>query len=416
MNLRFERWAHPGFDWLLEPDESASEVRLEFALGSGRMRILEHAAIARILAVRTFVRARSRSPVVVRARLRAHLEAALSLVGVAPPSVSLELRRLSWSLAFAERRVQDGLRGLEDTKDRWPHRAPSFEVDAARILIAVGMPDEAVRFLPREQAQPLNPEAEVAAATFDRTAGHPSLALPRLDRLLVTRPTLSNDAKRDRAPWLADALLERARSAWASGAQSDALGDLERLGHVRPTCDACARNLIQAQLAVGALADAKRLFSDARPFVRADEELREHLRAAPPPPSRSESGVVTRRLQGDLSVISLSDILGVLGHSRSSGCLFVKSSSAKQAELRLHEGRLVDARLPGTRNGRPVSSTEEHVLRVLEVILEWEKGQFRLEPGLPPNQEVGTALETPVALLQACANLDARKRGLDPVS
>ncbi|MEL6188216.1 MAG: DUF4388 domain-containing protein [Myxococcota bacterium] len=403
MGLSFRRWVHPGFEWLQEGALQGRAGRFEHVLGRGRVSGTDHLSISLALAARVFGGGARASDPLVRARIRDHLDAAALTRG--HERSRIEATRLSWSLRLVEGEVDEGLRELHDAERLWPRLASAFEIDATRILLEVGPLEEAVRFLDRTSEDARRSLAyDVAVAIFDREAGHPAPALERLERIVTRAPTLS------------DPLFERAKTHWALGARSEALADLSRLQMIRPGCSSSARNLLLASVEAGRFDEARRMWAGVRPLVRADHEIRKCMERL-----GSKAGVLEPRgpkvLQGDLSLVALSDVLGLLGHARSTGVLSIESETGSSpAELRLARGRLVDARLPGSPvRSRPASvkEVEQRVLHALETLLQWKKGTFSLQPETL-DAEFPTAIDTPSALLQACANLDERRRSAGP--
>ena len=384
----FARWTHPGVDWLderpLPRDRSAlvetsfgPEARVEAAL---------------ILTQRALRAGRWRRERVSLRRAKAHLEAAVS----SRPGYLPGLRLLS-SLLFMEGELEAGMDALKRSCLLDPPSSARLRADGALILLEHARLDEAAALLDAFTSESRgDPWFELASAVFDREAGYPSLALDRFRPRAVGESTggPSDDSRR----------FERARTHWRLGSLSDAVADLRRLSDRRPGCLVSRRNLVLALHASGRLDEARVQYERARPSLRVDPELRALLRG--PQPTADEEGSA---LRGDLSLVALTDVLNLLGHSRSTGVL-VLDSPAGRGEIELWDGKLVDVATPGAADEAAGLEPEARVIAGLQSLLEWESGAFELRKRPGARHPSSVAIDTPVALLHACASLDERRR------
>lgn len=394
----FARWIHPGLDWVVEFHDRADGPRLEQALTTSEMGYGARLEVAFALAARVVQDGHWPIESVARRRVLAHADA---LVELEPHA--LEPWRLQAGFRFLEGDTDDGVKALEWCTRLEPQHSALLQLEGARVLLEQGLLDEAADLLGRASSDdPPEPEHILVAAVFDREAGYPSLAIERLDEACTNF--------RDNA----DLRFERARTLWVTGAHSDAVEDLEWLRRARPACVASQRNLLKALTRTKRGREVHSMWRYARPILRADPELTELvLERKDEVPNSSTSNLPLHTgesvLEGRIGKLSLPDVLNLLGHSKTTGRLVLRGTRGR-GEIRMKEGRLVDVRAPGETPLPPSNSPEELMLTQLEGLLEWTDGEFVLEPGDGPMTS-GVALDTPVALLHACANLDERRRG-----
>ncbi|MEO1339327.1 MAG: DUF4388 domain-containing protein, partial [Myxococcota bacterium] len=181
-------------------------------------------------------------------------------------------------------------------------------------------------------------------------------------------------------------------------------------------------------------AAAEREYRNCSPSVATDHELRALMQRCRPDMKASSL------LSGDLSTVSLADILNLLWHCQSIGTLSV-DSTAGRGGLHFWKGRLVGAvspRLsldPDAGHGSSISwlspeavierpagqqnpadrrsAVYQQVRSALEEMLGWTSGRFvfqSLGDASFPEAANEIALDTPVVLLEACADLDSKNR------
>lgn len=439
----FRRPVYPGCDWI----EARARARrdpvdqvLARLLAGRDLTSDAHLEIAFILAERWIRTDGNARPQAILQRIRAHAE---SVVRARPRA--LEARRLASTAAFLDGALDEGfslLSACEHLSASSGSLTPaSLKVDAIRILIARGHLEEAAGLI---GALPENLREKegfvVASALFERASGRAPEAKKRLE-----------DARR-RFPWSMDVELELAKSQWATGEQDAAVETFRRIRARRRRCPAAQWNLVAALCLVGRTEEAQEALFNARASVRTDATLRSLLARGRIEPSPEQSA-----LRGDLATVSLPDLLSLLGHIRATGVLVLLSPHGR-GEIFLREGKLTGAYAPrpmvrrsvpasspmeaiirseGLRRASPSSSggeplrpesrrssgptsgtseiarSEDRLLAALEQLLEWEAGTFAFErrrAGALLEMSSEVAIDTPVALLHACAGLDERRR------
>ena len=396
--VRFRRTVLPGCDWLVQRSRPGS-IPIGPVSGDGPLSPERRLEVASLLLERVARGSGRVDESATLARVRTHARAL-----VESDVDSFEAWRIAATADLLRGALRDGLQAVATCESLRPDSAPYIRLDTSRLLLARGHLDEAAEYLDQLPAGVREDvRYVVASAAFDLAAGHVEAARERLE------------VARRRWPHSAEVAHELALARWALGALGEAVTAFVELRERRPRCSIAQWNCIAALLAAGRRREAEAAWADARPSVRSDPELRQSFQGP------SERGSVST-LSGDLSAISLSDLVNLLGHSRANGALVITASGGR-GELLFREGKLIGASSPRTvpgggsgAPGRDAPSTEQletRVLAALQELLEWESGAFAFEKR-PVATQLETpsevALETPVALLHACAGIDERKR------
>ncbi|MEM7675031.1 MAG: DUF4388 domain-containing protein, partial [Myxococcota bacterium] len=230
-------------------------------------------------------------------------------------------------------------------------------------------------------------------------------------------------AARKRWPSSLSLYVDLAMTLWDAEDATSALYHFSVIRDENPGRPWVEWNFIAALAATGNQAAAEREYRNCSPSVATDAELRALMQKCRPDMKTASL------LSGDLSTVSLADILNLLWHCQSIGTLSV-DSTAGRGGLHFWKGRLVGAvspRLsldPDTSSGSiswlspqdPAdrrTAVHQQVRSALEEMLGWTSGRFvfqSLGDASFPEAANEVALDTPVVLLEACADLDSKNR------
>ena len=421
---RVRRLGPVGWEWLRTEltDLAAFDHGVTDELGSSELSGPGHEAIARLLMARVLHSPNDTERAIVASRAVRHLQAATR-----NHSRSISAMRMLGCALSACGRTAEGLNTLETLARK--DSAPRCELvlDLARLQVEASMIAEAKKTqggLAREEVK-REPRWILLKASLLAACGK----MKHAHKALTTgRKTFPNSI---------DLLNEHGIASWHLGRTEEARDSFAAVYALDPYSFAAGWNYVQASMALGDLASARSVFESGPPVLRTQSALRESLyrprsRAISHPPAGSIL------LSGLIAEISLADVLNLLWHRRLDGTLLVESERGR-GKLYISSGNLIGARSPHTRSvgaldensygpleyrrmlDLGVSKSElkktvrSQVLDALREMLNWTSGRFFLIR-LGDEHATGALaqevmIETPVALLEACSQLDETRGG-----
>ena len=317
--------------------------------------------------------------------------------------------------------VEKGVAEMEVAQSLYPPHRDDVEVDLLRLCVDKGSHgDLGTRYERLLASEGHNDLFEVGAAAYEYGV------LRRFDqaraRLLEAR---------QRFPESITVHIELAVVLWMSGDPTSALYNFSLIKDEHPDLPCVHWNYIAGLALTGNYATAEHELRSCSPSVAADASLRSIIDQV-----REAARPLSPPLSGDLSTVSLADILNLLWQCQSFGTLSIDSKKGSGG-LHFWKGRLVGAvsprfNLEALSPSNPLSpegwlasdalgngqikvrdAVHQRVRSALEEMLEWKSGRFvfqSLEQSSFPGASAEVALDTPVVLLEAAADLDQRKR------
>ena len=415
--VRFRRPFRPGAEWLQDvlrergvnwgSDPTSS-------LGIGELSINGHADLAtRLLGRLVRHPATPHEPLILH-RVGQHARRTLE---IRPDNVT-GWRTLGTSSLLASD-AETGIDALERCQSLAPRLWLDVEIDLLRLSIEGGHHDRVRgRAAQLTQRAPHSALAATCTAAYYRLFDDPEIAAKVLMQALRT--------------W-SDSLelrVDLAITLWGAGHRAEALDHFRAMRSAYPELPTTQWNYVAAVAVCRSLTEAQQAYQACTPAVVADAELR---RLVYPDVQRPQRSVAGSPLSGDLAAISLADILNLLWQARSIGTLSIDSESGTGG-LHFWKGRLVWAVSPRASSPLPAETqspagildslvdrngsadrgfVHRQVRAALAEMLSWNSGHFvfrSLGEASFPDAASEVALETPVILLEACADLDHQSR------
>ena len=415
-SIRFRRPIRAGCEWLQAGWGGRSLARrndVGLILGGPNLSADGHVQLAVLILTRLVRHQPTRHDSVVLHRAIQHL-----LVGQRERPDDAALRRGLLTAHLLNDDVDRGLATAEECKGLAPALALEVEIDVLRLGLERGFSDTlGSRYALLESREPDTERFAACLGAYLRVRGRWEDARVALIRA------------HDRWPSSLIVHLELATTLWASADSTSALYHLSTMFDEHPDWPCTQWNLVAALTLTGDVEAARRQLEASSPSVASDHELLALMERTADRPAEGAPP-----LSGDLSTVSLADILNLLWNCRSFGTLSI-DSAAGTGGLHLWKGRLVGAvapnlGFPGPSTVTPANDTHggfaipvltggrreavyRQVRTALDEMLGWKSGRFEftaLGEASFPDTAGEVALDTPVVLLEAYADLDQKRR------
>lgn len=397
---RFRRPVRAGCEWLQAGWGGLGVPhRGDVGLGGPDLSTAAHVRLAALLLMRLARHTpTAHDPIVLHRAIR-HIQSALE----EQPN-DAQLYRALFTAYMLAGDLERGGRAAEVCKTCAPRLEQDVEVDLLRLALENGTHE---RLAPRYELlvsfPPMCERVAACAGAYLRVSGRLDDACARLA------------VAHERWPNSVLVHLELATTLWQSADSTASLYHFSQMHDAHPGQPFAQWNLIAA-LALTGNHDAARMKLEASTSSVASDVQLLALLAPQPEPVRPD---VAAPLSGDLSTVSLADILHLLWNCRSFGTLSIDSSWGKGG-LVFWKGKLVGAVPPSgvldggsTGHGGGRAAVYQQVRTALDEMLSWSSGRFEFralgETSFPETADE-VALDTPVVLLEAYADLDERRR------